>query len=131
MGGTPGVPPLLIRKQPATFSHEQCHHVTKTHTLCYIVCVKRISWSSEKDAKLRKEKGIGFEDAVFQIARGEILDILENPNARKYPNQRVFVLEIREYVYYVPFVEDDSEVFLKAIIPSRRLKKEYRGGREK
>ena len=36
-------------------------------------------------------------------------------------------MEINEYVFYVPFVEDENEVFLKTIIPSRRLKKQYLG----
>ncbi len=93
--------------------------------------MKKISWNNEKNAKLRWERGIGFEDALFQINSGEVLDIVDNPNKRKYPNQRVFILEINEYVYYVPFVEDENEVFLKTIIPSRKLKKEYLGGMKK
>ena len=93
--------------------------------------VKRISWSYEKNAKLKRERGIGFEDALLQINGSEVLDIVHHPNKRKYPNQRVFILEINEYVYYVPFVEDENEVFLKTIIPSRKLKKEYLGGKNK
>ncbi len=93
--------------------------------------MKQISWNNEKNAKLRRERGIGFEDVLFQINIGEVVDIVDNPNKRKYPNQRVFILEINEYVYYVPFVEDENEVFLKTIIPSRKLKKEYLGGMKK
>lgn len=93
--------------------------------------MKQISWNNEKNAKLRRERGIGFEDVLFQINSGEVVDIVDNPNKRKYPNQRVFILEINEYVYYVPFVEDENEVFLKTIIPSRKLKKEYLGGMKK
>jgi hypothetical protein len=32
-----------------------------------------------------------------------------------------------DYVYLVPFVEDEQTVFLKTIIPSRRATKEYLG----
>jgi hypothetical protein len=32
---------------------------------------------------------------------------------------------MKEYVYYVPFVEDEEKVFLKTIIPSRKLAKEH------
>ena len=93
--------------------------------------MKQISWNNGKNLKLKRERGIAFEDALFQINSGEVLDIVDNPNRRKYPNQRVFILEINEYVYYVPFVEDENEVFLKTIIPSRKLKKEYLGGMKK
>ncbi len=93
--------------------------------------MKQISWNNGKNAKLKRERGIGFEDALFQINSGEVLDIVDHSNKRKYPNQRVFILEINEYVYYVPFVEDENEVFLITIIPSRKLKKEYLGGTKK
>jgi hypothetical protein len=40
----------------------------------------------------------------------------------------VYVVAVDEYVYLVPFVESDEEVFLKTIIPSRKATKQYRGG---
>lgn len=89
--------------------------------------MKRFSWNSEKDRWLKRERGVGFQEVVFQISQGEILDIIENPNQRKYPQQKAFVLEIRDYIYFVPFVESDEEVFLKTIIPSRKPMREYRG----
>jgi hypothetical protein len=89
--------------------------------------MKRFSWNGEKDRWLKRERGVGFQEVVFQISQGEILDIIENPNQRKYPQQKAFVLEIRDYIYFVPFVESDEEVFLKTIIPSRKLIREYRG----
>ena len=93
--------------------------------------MKHFSWNKEKNIKLKRERGIGFEDVLFQIRRGEIIDIIDNPNKRKYPNQRVFIMELNEYVYYVPFVEEENEVFLKTIIPSRKLKKAYSGDMKK
>jgi hypothetical protein len=33
----------------------------------------------------------------------------------------------RQYVYLVPFVEDEQSVFLKTIIPSRKATKQYLG----
>ena len=93
--------------------------------------MKRFSWNQEKNVKLKRERGIGFEDVIFQINRGEVLDIVDNPNKEKYPNQRVFIMDINEYVYYVPFVEDENEIFLKTIIPSRKLKNEHLGEMKK
>jgi uncharacterized DUF497 family protein len=89
--------------------------------------VKYFAWDDDKNAKLRKERGIGFEDVVFHIERGDLLDILEHPNAGRYPGQRIFVVRRDEYVYLVPFVEDEHTVFLKTIIPSRRATKQYLG----
>jgi len=54
------------------------------------------------------------------------LDI-EHPNDDKYPNQRVFVININDYAYLVPYVENQKEIFLKTVIPSRKATKLYLG----
>ncbi|MGB5295603.1 MAG: toxin, partial [Thermoanaerobaculia bacterium] len=82
---------------------------------------------SEKNEQLRRDRGITFEEVVFHIERGDILDLLEHPNKERYPGQRVFILEVESYAYIVPFVESESEVFLKTIIPSRKATKKYLG----
>ena len=89
--------------------------------------VKYFDWDDAKNAKLRAERGIGFEDVVFHIERGDLLDILEHPNPDRYAGQRIFVVRREDYVYPVPFVEDEHTVFLKTIIPSRKATKEYLG----
>jgi hypothetical protein len=73
------------------------------------------------------ERGIGFEDIVFHIERGGLLDILEHPKPDRYASQRIFVVRREDYVYLAPFVEDERTVFLKTIIPSRKATKEYLG----
>jgi hypothetical protein len=55
---------------------------------------------------------------------------LEHPNLDRYPNQRVFVVNVEGYAYLVPFVEDEQGVFLKTIIPSRKATRDYLGGSE-
>jgi uncharacterized DUF497 family protein len=87
--------------------------------------VKYFSWDSAKNEKPRAERGISFEEIVFHIERGDILDILENPNQRRYAGQRVFVIDVQDYAYLVPFVESEVEVFLKTIIPSRKATNKY------
>jgi uncharacterized DUF497 family protein len=89
--------------------------------------MKYFAWDEEKNAKLRKERGIGFEDIVFHIERGDLLDILEHPNADRYAGQRIFIVRREGDVYLVPFVEDEHTVFLKTIIPSRKATKQYLG----
>ncbi len=87
--------------------------------------MKFFNWSEEKNKELIKTRGISFEEVVFHISAGDILDILIHPNTNKYPNQKIFVLNIQAYIYYVPFVEYRDEIFLKTIIPSRKLTKQY------
>ena len=70
--------------------------------------VKYFDWDDAKNAKLRTERGIGFEEIVFHIERGDLLDILEHPNPDRYAGQRIFVVRREDYVYLVPFVEDGS-----------------------
>jgi hypothetical protein len=89
--------------------------------------VKYFAWDEAKNAKLRKERGIGFGDIVFHIERGDLLDILEHPNPDRYAGQRIFVVRREHYAYLVPFVEDEHTVFLKTIIPSRKATKQYLG----
>lgn len=81
-------------------------------------------WSQEKNEKLKKERGVGFEEIVLKIINKEILDIISNPS-QNHPSQRVYVIEINNYIYYVPHVEDGEKVFLKTIIPSRKATKKY------
>jgi uncharacterized DUF497 family protein len=91
------------------------------------MAVKHFDWDDARNAKLRAERGIGFEDCVFHIERGDLLDILEHPNPERYAGQRIFVVRGDDYVYLVPFVEDERTVFLKTIIPSRKATKQYLG----
>jgi len=94
--------------------------------------VKRFAWSSEKNERLKLERSISFEEVVSCIERGHILDIVEHPNQEKYRGQRIFVVVVNDYVYLVPFVETEEEVFLKTIIPSRKATRRYlRRKREK
>ena len=89
--------------------------------------MKHFDWDNAKNAKLRTERGIGFEEIVFHIERGDLLDILEHPNPDRYAGQRIFVVRREDYVYLVPFVEDEQTIFLKTIIPSRKATKHYLG----
>lgn len=87
--------------------------------------MKYINWSPDKNKLLKEERGISFEIVAFQIEGEHILDILDHPNQYRYPGQKIFVIEFEEYAYLVPFVENDDEIFLKTIIPSRKATNKY------
>ncbi|NBC47093.1 MAG: toxin [Gammaproteobacteria bacterium] len=89
--------------------------------------MKAITWAPEKNRLLKTERGISFDDVVFHIMTGDILDTIEHPNQTRYPGQQIHVIDIEGYVYLVPFVESEDEVFLKTIIPSRKATRTYRG----
>jgi uncharacterized DUF497 family protein len=92
--------------------------------------MKYFSWNEEKKELLLAERDISFEDIVLYIEKGFLLDVLEHPNPEKYLGQKIFVVQVEEYVYLVPFVEDEKEIFLKTIIPSRKATRKYLKGDE-
>ncbi len=88
---------------------------------------KTIRYSLEKNEILKEQRDISFEDVILAIENGNLLDDIEHPNKEKYPNQNIFIIliKIKDYVYLVPYVEDDTSIFLKTIIPSRQMNKKY------
>ncbi|NLW05053.1 MAG: BrnT family toxin [Pseudomonadaceae bacterium] len=87
--------------------------------------MKQINWNAEKNQLLMVERGVSFEDVVFAIQSEKLLDDGPHPNKEKYPNQRIFVVQIDSYAWLVPYVENDTEIFLKTIIPSRKATKRF------
>jgi uncharacterized DUF497 family protein len=90
--------------------------------------MKYIDWDEVKNAKLKQERGIGFEDILAAMDENRLLDDLHHP---KRPNQRQFVIEHNNYAFLVPYVEDEQKIFLKTILPSRKATKQYLKGGEK
>ncbi len=88
---------------------------------------KSIRYSLEKNELLKQERDISFEDIIVSIENGDLLDDIEHPNKERYPNQNIFVIlvRIKNYVYLVPYIEEDDHIFLKTIIPSRQMNKKY------
>lgn len=88
---------------------------------------KSLMYNYEKNTLLKKERGIGFEDVILSLENGDLLDDISHPNKEKYPNQDIFIIfiKIKDYVYLVPYVETEDEIFLKTIISSRKMNKKY------
>jgi len=87
---------------------------------------KIYNWNPDKNQLLVKERGITFERIVFAIGSGDELAVLEHPNQEKYPGQKISIAQVDDYFYAVPFIENDTEIFLKTIIPSRKATRQYR-----
>ena len=83
-------------------------------------------WSTAKNRELLDQRGISFERVVSAVEQGGLLDVLQHPNQDRYPGQSIYVVDIEEYIYLVPFVkEKDGTRFLKTIIPSRKATRDY------
>ena len=92
--------------------------------------MKIFNWESDKNIWLKENRGVSFEDIVFYIDNGGFVDDTEHPNSDKYPGQRIMVVNINEYIYLVPYVESEDEIFLITIIPSRKATKKYLGAND-
>ncbi len=86
--------------------------------------MKQIRWDASKNKRLKQERGISFDEVEACIQAHRVIEIIQNPST-KHRHQRVFVIELNRYVYYVPFRETDTEIILKTIVPSRKLTTRY------
>ncbi len=92
---------------------------------------KIFDWGNEKNVLLKKTRGISFEQITSAVKEGRLITVIDNPNKRRYSNQKVLLVEIDDYVYLVPCIETENKVFLKTIFPSRKFTKIYLEKRRK
>ena len=83
-------------------------------------------WNEEKNAILKATRGYSFDDVIKVMTKNGVLDNTKHPNNKKYPNQFIYVIELDGYIHYIPYVIDGDDIFLKNIIPSRKLNKLYK-----
>ena len=82
-------------------------------------------WNEDKNSILKSQRGFSFDDVLYKMKEDGVLDNYKHPNVEKYPNQYIYVIELGGYVHYIPYVYDGDDIFLKNIIPSRKLHKKY------
>jgi len=83
------------------------------------------NFDREKNKWLLKERQVSFEEVISLLDTVGPLDVIKHHNQKDYPNQKIYVVEIDEYIYLVPFVRKGNEIFLKTIFPNRKLTKKY------
>lgn len=89
--------------------------------------MKPVRWNEEKNQLLIIQRKLSFDMVLEKIENKEIPARKSHTDTKKYPHQFIFVVELEGYICYVPFVENNDEIFLKTIIPSRKLEKEFKG----
>ena len=83
--------------------------------------MKPLRWDPIKSERLKKTRGVSFEE----ISVAKLADIKDHP-ARK--NQKLMLFVYKSYIWLVPFVETDEEIFLKTLYPSRQYTRMFRKG---
>lgn len=107
----------------------QCPGVHKKRLCSLMVAVQALLDGQQLSlTELGRNVAGEVEEAVFYIENGGLLDDIAHPNKSDYPHQRIFILRVRDYVYLVPYVDTEDELFLKTIIPSRKFTKKPLGG---
>jgi hypothetical protein len=87
---------------------------------------KQFDFAADKNHWLKENRNISFEEVIAALEDKRLIEVIEHPNKAKYPNQNMYVLEINNYIYLVPFVQTSkNSVFLKTIFRSRKATKQY------
>ena len=87
--------------------------------------MKHFDWDKSKNKWLKAERGVCFEDVIQALNEGNELARISHPNKKMYPDQKMIIVNLENYTYMVPFIENEEKVFLKTIIPSRKMTKKY------
>lgn len=87
--------------------------------------MKFMAWDPDKNERLKWERRISFEEVIDAIIDEQVIGRFPHPNQERYPRQQIYVVALDEYVYIIPFVEDEEKIFLKTIYPSRKFTKKY------
>jgi predicted DNA binding CopG/RHH family protein len=82
--------------------------------------VKSLDWNDLKNELLKAGRSVCFEDVQTAIDEQRVLDDIPHPNRKKYPRQRILIVNINNYEYLVPYVEDETKIFLKTMIPNHK-----------
>ena len=80
--------------------------------------MKEIKWSLLKSERLKRTRGVSFED----IIRGKLIGAKKHPSKK---NQYIMLFEYKMYIWVVPYVFEKDYIFLKTLFPSRKYTKEY------
>ena len=59
-------------------------------------CYVTFNWDPEKNALLKRTRGVSFEEIVVAIEDGGVLDVFEHPNKERHRNQRVYLVEFMD-----------------------------------
>lgn len=62
---------------------------------------------------------MSFEELICS----DLIAVKKHPQKR---NQSIMLFEYKEYIWVVPYVESEKEIFLKTLFPSRKYTQLYK-----
>ncbi len=83
--------------------------------------MKTVRWNPLKSRRLKRTRGVSFEELMF----ARLVAVKQHPSRAQ---QRLMLFEHAGYIWVVPFVETEQELFLKTLFPSRKYTALYRKG---
>ncbi|MFW5883136.1 MAG: toxin [Verrucomicrobiota bacterium] len=86
---------------------------------------KAFDWSETKNEILIAHRGISFDEVAQLLSTGNYWQSIPHPNPEKYPDQKLFLIPIDNYIFVVPYLIDGDRIYLKTIFPSRKLTATY------
>ncbi len=84
-------------------------------------------YDEDKSARLRRTRGIGFEEIIEYIEAGSVLGFRLHTNQTNRPGQWLCDVDVDGYVYSIPFYARGQQWELKTLYPSRAANKRYFG----
>jgi hypothetical protein len=79
--------------------------------------------SALKSERLKKVRSVSFEELIRE---GFEIKTIASPVR---VNQKVILFYYRQYVWAIPYVENETEIFFKTLYPSRKYTKMLQEGR--
>ena len=89
------------------------------------------TWDNDKNEKLIRERGFGFDDIEEAIRSGQLINIQKHENQRDYAHQIVLVINMNNYIHKVPCIilqEEPKVIYMVTAFKDRKLNKKYSAG---
>ena len=83
-----------------------------------------IRWSEKKNQRLIQTRGVGFQDLLDD---GEIVLIDKHPSRE---GQWFMFVWYDRYIWVIPYVQNEEEIFLKTLYCSRKYTRRFFKGEE-
>ena len=83
--------------------------------------MKDVQWNLLKSERLKRTRGASFEELV----QSKLIAVKRHPAKA---HQHVMLFDYQGYVWVVPYVISENEIFLKTLYPSRKYTKLYKRG---
>ena len=85
------------------------------------MAMTEFKWNPLKNERLKRTRGISFEE----IIKAELMVVRDHP---RLAHQSFMLFWHKGYIWFVPFVLTNDQIFLKTIYQSRKYTKSYKKG---